>query len=297
MSVRACFMSGIIFIVLFSCRAFASEQQSNIVDVKGLILQTDLSLIESKPWLFKQLNYAQLLHRPDITDATLKRLFAIDPNDAQGLSFKAQDLAVKGNIEEAIAILKKLQKKHLNTSITKKLKEILSIHVENKSAYQKAILLSRSGRSKEALHDLNTLFPDGMPSPSLTLIYLNIAAQVDGHEKQVIEGLKALNEKYPGVADFQLAYASYVSKKDPGNIEALQILKNISLDPRIGIEATSVWYSRLNDLPITQNVVLQYAILSNYYQSNSTYHLAWIDAKARFQKSKYYVKILAIYQN
>ena len=270
----------------FSSIVIAASPKSELDIIKPMVFQRDVSNVQSTEWLVKQLTYAQLLHRPDITETTLKRLFAVDPNNAEGLSFQAQYLAKLGQVDQAMGILKQLETTQPNSKTTKQLKGALSVYGENKAAYQKIILLSRSGRNKEALQAFKKLFPNGMPTPELQLTYLNIESGVKGHERRVLIGLKKLNAEHPGVPDFQLAYAEHISKGDPSNPTAMRLLQRLSLEPSVSGSAASLWLSRLNETYITKNVVQQYAVLSSYYPSNMTYRKALLDANKRFEKEQ-----------
>ncbi|PQJ84898.1 cellulose synthase subunit BcsC-related outer membrane protein [Aliivibrio sifiae] len=287
--------------VFFSSSIMAATPKSDLIMMKPIVFQSDVSNVDSTKQLVEQLRYAQLLHRPDITETTLERLFAVDPNNAEGLSFQAQHLVKLGQVDQAMMILKKLEATQPNSVTTNQLRDSLSIYGENKAAYQKIILLSRSGRNKEALQALNTLFPNGMPTPELQLTYLNIESGVKGHERKVLIGLKKLNADYPGVPDFQLAYAEHISKGEPSNPIAMKLLQRLSLESSVSGSAASLWISRLNDSYITKEVVQQYAILSSYYPSNATYRKALIDANKRFEKeaglrkdSKYLAKLTGL---
>ncbi|RYU70462.1 tetratricopeptide repeat protein [Aliivibrio finisterrensis] len=270
--------------VFCSSSIMAATPKSELQMMNPIVFQSDVSNVDSTKQLVEQLRYAQLLHRPDITETTLKRLFAVDPNNAEGLSFQAQHLAKLGQVDQAMGILKKLEATQPNSVTTKQLRDALSIYGDNKAAYQKIILLSRSGRNKEALQALNALFPNGMPTPELQLTYLDIESGVKGHERKVLIGLKKLNADYPGVPDFQLAYAEHISKGDPSNPIAMRLLQRLSLESSVSGSAASLWISRLNDSYITKEVVQQYAILSSYYPSNATYRKALLDANKRFEK-------------
>lgn len=270
----------------FSSSVIAANQKSELDIIKPMVFQRDVSNVQSTEWLVKQLTYAQLLHRPDITETTLKRLFAVDPNNAEGLSFQAQYLAKLGQVDQAMGILKQLETTQPSSKTTKQLKGALSVYGKNKAAYQKIILLSRSGRNKEALQAFKKLFPNGMPTPELQLTYLNIESGVKGHERRVLIGLKKLNAEHPGVPDFQLAYAEHISKGDPSNPIAMRLLQRLSLEPSVSGSAASLWLSRLNETYITKDVVQQYAVLSSYYPSNMTYRKALLDANKRFDKEQ-----------
>ena len=270
----------------FSSPTIAFTSQSGWDVIQPIVFKTDVSNVHSISWLIKQLTYTQLLHRPDITKTTLDRLFAIDPNNVEGLGVQAQYLAGLGQVDQAMVILKKLEISQPYSKITKQLKSALSVFGEKKTAYQQIILLSRSGRNEEALQALTLLFPNGMPTPELQLIYLDIASGVKGNEKKVLNGLVKLNQDHPGVPDFQLAYAEYISKDQPSNPIAMRIFQRLSLEPSMSVSAASLWLSRLNSSYITKDVVQQYGILASYFPSNMTYRKALLDASNRFDKEQ-----------
>lgn len=270
--------------VFFSSSIIAASPKAELMMMKPMLFKTDVSHIDSTKQLVGQLRYAQLLNRPDITETTLNRLFAVDPNNVEGLSFQAQHLAKLGQVEQAMRILKQLEATQPHSKTTKQLRDSLSIYGDNKAAYQKIILLSRSGRNKESLQALNKLFPNGMPTPELQLTYLKIKSGTKDNENKVLIGLEKLNATYPGVPSFQLAYAEHISKDDPSNPVAMRLLQRLSLEPSVSGSAAPLWLSRLNDSHITKEVVLQYAVLSSYFPSNVTYRKALLDANKRFEQ-------------
>ncbi|MUK29025.1 tetratricopeptide repeat protein [Aliivibrio fischeri] len=280
------FISFAVLGAMYAAPVSAVSLNRDIHNHKPIVFQQDVSKVQSKVWLIKQLTYAQLLHRPDITQTTLKRLFAIDPENVEGLSFQAQYLAKSGQVEQAKVILKTLQQKHPKSKVTRQLNDVLSLYGDNKAAYQQIMLQARSGRNKQALTGLKKLFPNGMPTPEIQLQYLKIESGVEGHERRVLFGLKKLNKEHPGVPDFQLAYAEHISRGNSSNPEAMQLLQRLSLEPSVSNSAGTLWLSRLDDTYITDDVVLQYAILASYFPSNTKYKKAWIDAKKRLDKEK-----------
>lgn len=154
------FVSFAVLGAMYASPVSAVSLNRDINNHEPIVFQQDVSEVQSKAWLIKQLTYAQLLHRPDITQTTLKRLFAIDPENAEGLSFQAQYLAKSGQVDQATLILKKLQKKHPKSKVTRQLNDVLSLYGDNKAAYQQIMLQARSGRNKQALNGLKKLFPD-----------------------------------------------------------------------------------------------------------------------------------------
>lgn len=184
------FISFAVLGAMYAAPVSAASLNRDIHNHKPIVFQQDVSKVQSKAWLIKQLTYAQLLHRPDITQTTLKRLFAIDPENAEGLSFQAQYLAKSGQVEQAKVILKTLQQKHPKSKVTRQLNDVLSLYGDNKAAYQQIMLQARSGRNKQALTGLKKLFPNGMPTPEIQLQYLKIESGVEGHERRVLFGLK-----------------------------------------------------------------------------------------------------------
>lgn len=260
---------------------------ASVMTYQTIQFSTDLATVNSQEWLVNQLVYAQLLHRPDITEATLQRLFAINPNNLQGLKYQAFSLSEAKQINKAQEILKKMQSNAPNAQETKQLASYLSIYSSHRSDYQQAQLLARSGRSPEALKIYDNIFPDGMPTPTLQLDYLLLEDKLLLKDKnsdnwqKVQEGLIQLNKDYPGVPDFQLALARHTLNDDASDPAALKMVQQLTLNPVTSDTAAALWLSSLNDNYITKEVVQQYAILTSYKPGNQEYSNAYIDAKKR----------------
>lgn len=84
----------------------ADSVSASVISYQTFHFNSDLSAVNSEQWLVNQLTYAQLLHRPDITQATLERLFAISPNNLAGLKFQAMYFVDIKQLDLAQAILK-----------------------------------------------------------------------------------------------------------------------------------------------------------------------------------------------
>lgn len=67
------FISFAVLGAMYAAPVSAASLNRDIHNHKPIVFQQDVSKVQSKAWLIKQLTYAQLLHRPDITQTTLKR--------------------------------------------------------------------------------------------------------------------------------------------------------------------------------------------------------------------------------
>ncbi|OEF27291.1 hypothetical protein A1QC_06510 [Vibrio rumoiensis 1S-45] len=276
--------------IALSCMGHVENVQAldsmpaSVITYQTFQFSTDLSAVNSKEWLVNQLVYAQLLHRADITDATLQRLFAISPNNLQGLKYQALYLSASKHIDKAQELLKKMQSQAPDARETKQLASYLSIYSTNRSDYQQAQLMSRSGRNVEALKIYDKIFPDGMPTPSMKLEYLLLEDKDSDNWQKVQDGLVQLNKDYPGVPDFQLAWATHTLNDDPSDAAGLEMVQQLTLNPTTSGTAAQLWLSSLNDNYITKDVVKQYAILSGYMPGNQEFVNAYADAKKRLIK-------------
>lgn len=263
---------------------------AEIITNQSFQFSTDLGAVNSKEWLVNQLTYAQLLHRPDITEATLQRLFAISPNNLQGLRYQSLYFVENKKIDKAQEVLQKMQSQAPNAKETQKLASYLSIYSTNRSDYQQAQLLSHAGRSSEALKLYDKIFPDGIPTLGLQLEYLLIQDKNPDNWQKVQDGLIQLNEDYPGTPEFQLAWARHTLSETPSNVAALKMVQQLTLNPTTSDAASSLWLNSLNDSYITKDVVKQYAILSSYNPGNQEYANAYVDAQKRLKKEQELLK-------
>ena len=259
---------------------------ASVMTYQTVQFSMDLATVNSQEWLVNQLVYAQLLHRPDITEATLQRLFAINPNNLQGLKYQAFSLSEAKQVNKAQEVLKKMRSRAPNAQETKQLASYLSIYSSNRGDYQQAQLLARSGRSPEALKIYDNIFPNGMPTPTLQLEYLLLEDKNADNWQKVQEGLIQLNKDYPGVPDFQLALSRHTLNHNASDPAALKMVQQLTLNPLTSDAAAALWLSSLNDNYITKDIVQQYAILTSYKPGNQEYSNAYIDAKKRLAEEQ-----------
>ncbi|MCV5343210.1 hypothetical protein OFC87_40405, partial [Escherichia coli] len=70
------------------------------------------------------------------------------------------------------------------------------------------------------------------------------------------------------VPSFQLALANHIRKENPADPWILDTYKKLALAPSVGTNAATSWLRALDQLPISDQVVQQYAILASYYPSD-----------------------------
>ncbi|MEL0628827.1 cellulose synthase subunit BcsC-related outer membrane protein [Psychromonas aquatilis] len=276
-----------LFSLVYTKNTYANENTSNsIITYQPFTFTTDLTSVDSQEWLINQLVYAQLLNRPDISEATLERLLAINPNSLAGLKYQALYLSKIQKVDKAQAALKKLQSQYPNAPETKQVASYLSIYSSNRNDYQQAKLLSISGQYAAALAIYNKIFSDGIPTPALQLEYILLEDNKTGNWQQTQNKLIKLNNDYPGTPQFQLALARHTLSEKPTDTEALTALQQLTLAPSTSNSAAKIWLALLDKQRITADVLKQYAILSSYRSGDQTYLKAYDDAKKRFEEEK-----------
>lgn len=253
----------------------------NVIASSSFHFNADLESVNSKEWLLNQIAYAQLLHRPDITKASLERLFAISPNNIKGLFYQAQLDVESDQLDKAQSILTQLQKNAPNADETRNLASYLSIYGDKRSLYQQAMLLTHAGRVDAALNIYKQLFPGGMPTPQLQLEYLQLLDRNSDNWQQVQDGLIRLNQEYKGVPDFQLALATHTLNDNPEDKVALSVVQKLALNPNTADLANAIWIKSLDQTYINQAVLKQYQMLAVYNPNNQEYQKAYIEAQKR----------------
>lgn len=252
----------------------------------NVIFFSNLQKVDSVEWLSSQLKFAQAMSRNDIVLSTLERLFAIEPNNLDGLYYQTNMYLKLNQIDDAKATFEQLKSLAPNAKQTEKLTVIFAIKYEKKAEFQHARLLARSGRNEEALKAYQKLFPNGMPTEVLQLEYLQVEGNIDSHWSHVKSELELLNLNYPGVPIFQLALANHIRKQSPADPWILATYQRLALKPNIGKQAATAWLRALNQLPITDDVGKQYAILASYYPTDLEIKRANQSAQRRLATEK-----------
>ncbi|WIH29196.1 cellulose synthase subunit BcsC-related outer membrane protein [Photobacterium damselae] len=229
---------------------------------------TDLSRVNSVNLLLNQLKLADAIGREDIITSTLERLFAIKSNNLDGQYYQAKLYIKQNQLELADRILVKMKHEAPDSRQVGELSVILSLKEKLKSEYQLARLLGKSGRYQDAINKYKVMFPQGMPTPQLTLEFLLLEGNIQSLYGTVKKGLEQLNIEYPGVPEYQLALADHIRKREPGNPWVLETYRRLALIPSLGTAAATSWLRALDELPISKKVEQQYAILASYYPAD-----------------------------
>ncbi|KDM89998.1 cellulose synthase subunit BcsC-related outer membrane protein [Photobacterium galatheae] len=243
-------------------------------------LSTSLVGVDSVAFLVEQIALATALNRDDIVVSALERLFAIDSQQPEGLYYQARLFLKQQQPDQAQAIVNQLK---VGSSQRAALNDLIAIHGPQKAALQQARLLAHAGRYPEALKAYRQLFPNGMPSAELQLEYLQVEGNLRERWNAVKQGLEQLNAAYPGVPGFQLALANHIRRRDPADPWMLNTYRQLALRSDIGPVAAEAWLRALKQLPISQAVADQYAIVASYYPSDMAIQRASQDAQVRWK--------------
>lgn len=267
-----------------------AQAQNAYQPIQTVQFSTSLDRVNSIEWLVNQLKLADAIGRDDIVASTLQRLFAINPNNPSGLYYQAKMLLKQHQPQAAEKVLAQLQKVDPHASVTQSLSAIMAIRGRDRAAYQQAQLLSKSGRYQEAINAYNKVFPNGMPTPQLQLEYLLLEGKLSQNYTIVKRGLEKLNIAYPGVPNFQLALANHIAEDKPGDAWVQNTYRQLALVPGVGQVAAQAWLKALNDLPISEPVTQQYAILASDFPANQEYQKAYQDALGRWSTEQELLK-------
>lgn len=250
--------------------------------VEAVQFSTSLARIDSIEWLMNQLKLADATGRDDIVESTLERLFAIDENSPEGLYYQANMFLKRDQFELAQQTLQRLDIIAPDSPQRRNVSLVIALKSTKKIEYQKAKLLTKAGRYKEAIQAYQSIFPSGMPTPALQLEFLQLQSDAGVNWNNVKQGMERLNADYPGVSQFQLALANHIRKQKPTDPWVLATYRTLALNPMVGTSAASSWLSALESLPISEEVAQEYAILASYYPSDNKIQSASNKAKARW---------------
>ncbi|HCH2128593.1 cellulose synthase [Vibrio parahaemolyticus] len=271
----------------FSSKPLTKSQLAQVYKPIELVqFSTSLARVDSVEWLVEQLKLADAIGRDDIVESTLERLFAIEESNPTGLFYQANMYLKRKQPELAKPVFERLIRQAPHSTQAKNLSSIMAIQGEKRADYQRAQLLAKSGRYDEAIRAYKALFPNGMPSPALQLEFLQLQSNLPGSWSSVKQGLERLNANYPSVPSFQLALANHIRKENPADPWILDTYKKLALAPSVGTNAATSWLRALDQLPISDQVVQQYAILASYYPSDMEIQRANQSAKDRWKKEK-----------
>lgn len=244
--------------------------------------------------LEQRLHLAQLLGRNDLIAATQQQLALLVPPHPLALFYEAYLALADGHQDEAAAAQAALAEQPGTALMQRDLQAYIDSHGVNKKHLQRARLLAKTARYAEALAAFEQVFPEGMPTPSLQLEYLQLRGHIKAHRRDTLQRLQTLNNVYPNIPVYQLALAQHRYRGSPNSAEALAAYRGLAHGGDSGLPAAYAWQRALDGAPMSASWLGEYRSLLALYPDNLDFQQrydgaeqAWL-AEQRNLRDPYY---------
>lgn len=236
----------------------------SFVSVEQTCASTELSLIEQiKTWESRD--------RLDLSRKAIEKLFAISPNNGEGLYLLAIIELREGNFDQATLLLNKFEENSLNKSYAKDVRQTIDILQNKRKTLREARLLAKSANTKidsslgnleKSIKIYDELFQGNIPTPQLRYEYFSVLGGAsDNHWQEALLGLETLATDYPNSFRYKLAVIEHKLSRDPGNKNLLAELKSFLALQNYKNQASKTWQRavlRLDDVPASIPYYLDY---------------------------------------
>ncbi len=206
---------------------------------------TQASTADAIRVLLDQANYWRGKDQPQRADEALSRVLALDPRNADALAAQAQAQAERGNQQEAMADLAKLQAVRPDDPRIQSIQQVLRAGPLDAAALSEARRLAQAGKPADAVAAYQRAFKGTVPPPSLAAEYYETLASTDGNWDAARDGLAAQVRANPQDLRTQLAYAQALTYHEGTRADGVDRLAALSKLPSIGQQATAAWRQAL----------------------------------------------------
>jgi thioredoxin-like negative regulator of GroEL len=190
--------------------------------------------------LLQQASYWRTSHT-DQALASLARVLAIDPDNADALAMQCQIQIEQNDLAGARASLTHLRTAHPQDVRLASLEQSLKSGPPDVKLVEAARQLARDGKKQEAVDTYRRAFNGQMPTPSYAAEYYLVLGSIEDQADAAREGLAKFVFADPNDLQLQLAYAKLLSYKEATRGDAVDRLAALAHQPDIGAEARLYW--------------------------------------------------------
>ncbi|WP_459614928.1 cellulose synthase complex outer membrane protein BcsC [Bordetella sp. 2513F-2] len=187
--------------------------------------------VEPRAWLLQQIRLGEALHRDDLVNDSLARLYRISPNDPRGL---AAELRMAIRLNDTARAGRLVQQIRGGAPDPQTLREVQMLErlsqPDGRRALQQARLYATAGRLDEARKAFDDLLQGVFPSFDLALEYWQLRARMPDSREEALQRLQALDREYPGSVPLRQTLANLLFGAGR-NDEALAVLRSLAKDP------------------------------------------------------------------
>lgn len=242
--------------------------------------------------LLKQINTWESRDRLDLARQTIEKLFAISPDNPDGLAQLALIELRENEVEKAQLLLDRLINVDPEHPEVQNIQQAIQLTGPNKALLQEARMLAKSantsvgsasGNREKSIKAYEKLFKGNVPTPQLRYEYWLVIGDSEGGWGRALEGLEKLATDYPNSLRYKLAVIEHKLSKTPGDNEQLAELRQFMDNPRYQKQASASWRRaifRLDEKPASIPYYLEY-LEYDPQDTSVTYRLEQVEKAQR----------------
>lgn len=204
-------------------QASAPAQQASGASAQPLSPQMSQLLSSARMWEAK--------NRQDMARTQLDKILTLQPDQPDALLLLGQIELRSNRPVEAEKLLQRLRRAHPGHPATRELEDAHRLATRDKRELAEVRLLSRAGKSEEAVARLRQLFPHGAPSGDMASDYYRMLSDTPQGRAQAIAELRARTRQDPSDLRLAMALASLLTDRAATRQEGLTILQGITRRP------------------------------------------------------------------
>ncbi|RDI99562.1 tetratricopeptide repeat protein [Dyella solisilvae] len=212
-ALTAIFAPGAVLLIAASVPVIAQAQAAEPSP------QTRMLLDSARVWMGK--------NRPDMARGIVEKALLSNPTQPDALAMLGEIELRSNKPAEAGKVLRQLQSLYPHHPATMRLADAYRLATSDKNALAQARLLLRAGKSDEAWHQMQALFPHGAPSGDLAGDYYRAMAASTGGRDRALAELRARIAKDPDDLNLALVLADLLTDRGGTRIEGLQIIYRV----------------------------------------------------------------------
>lgn len=167
-------------------------------------------------------------NRMDMARSLLDKVLVAEPGQPDALLLLGLIEIRSNRPAEAERLLQRLRREHPGHSATRELDDAYRVATRDKRELDQIRLLSRAGKSEEAVARLLKLFPNGAPRGDLALDYYRLLSDTTAGRNRAISELRARVRQEPDNTRLQLGLASLLTDRSATRQEGLDILYRLT---------------------------------------------------------------------
>ncbi|MNO39533.1 Cellulose synthase operon protein C precursor [compost metagenome] len=236
--------------------------------VCGAALGQPLNQADQQQWLLEQMRIGEALYREELVRDSLARLELIAPGHPEVLLAEYRHALQVNDQAQAERRLAQLRTQAYGSQAQRQAEALLKMQKpEGQKLLQEARLRAAAGRFDESIALYEQLFGNTPPDFASAFEYWGVRSRITEQRPQVIEQLRALDQRYPGNPELRqmLARLLFAQQRDG---EALAVLHQLANDPQASNAAAEREFNYLASRPVSADTARAWQVFLDHYPNS-----------------------------